>query len=126
MPSVPFLDLYAANKRVETAFYLRLKDLYRRSAFIGGPAVETFERAFAAETGSPYCVAVSSGTAALHLSLVAAGVGSGDEVIVPAFTFPGAAGPVVHVGARPHAHRRQRWRLPRAVGRYPFEEQNGL
>jgi dTDP-4-amino-4,6-dideoxygalactose transaminase len=63
--------------------------------------VETFERDFAKELKAPYCVSVSSGTAALRLSLAAAGVGPGDEVIVPAFTFPGAAGPVLHAGARP-------------------------
>jgi dTDP-4-amino-4,6-dideoxygalactose transaminase len=101
MPPVPFLDLYAGNRRVENAFYRRLKSLYRASAFIGGPAVEAFEREFAAAMRSPHCVAVSSGTTALQLALIAAGVGAGDEVIVPAFTFPGAAGPVVHLGARP-------------------------
>jgi dTDP-3-amino-3,4,6-trideoxy-alpha-D-glucose transaminase len=101
MPPVPFLDLYAGNRRVENAFYRRLKSLYRASAFIGGPAVETFEREFAAAMRAPHCVAVSSGTAALQLSLIAAGIGEGDEVIIPAFTFPGAAGPVVHLGARP-------------------------
>jgi dTDP-4-amino-4,6-dideoxygalactose transaminase len=98
---VPFLDLYAANRPVEAAFFRELKSLYRRSAFIGGPAVEAFEKAFAAASGAPFCVAVSSGTAALHLSMLAAGVGPGDEVIVPAFTFPGAAGPILHLGARP-------------------------
>lgn len=99
--SVPFLDLHAGNRRVEAAFFRDLKTLFRRSDFIGGPTVETFERAFAAAHDAPQCVAVSSGTAALHLSLIAAGLGPGDEVIVPAFTFPGAALPVLHCGARP-------------------------
>jgi dTDP-3-amino-3,4,6-trideoxy-alpha-D-glucose transaminase len=101
MPPVPFLDLYAVNRRIEHDFYRGLKTLYRGSAFIGGPAVQAFERDFAAAMRAPHCVAVSSGTAALHLSLIAAGIGTGDEVIVPAFTFPGAAGPVLHLGARP-------------------------
>ena len=105
MPSpIPFLDLYATNKPVEAAFFRELKKLYRNSAFIGGPAVEAFEKSFAAACAgsarTPHCVAVSSGTAALHLSLAAAGIGPGDEVIVPAFTFPGAAGPILHRGAR--------------------------
>jgi dTDP-4-amino-4,6-dideoxygalactose transaminase len=100
-PSVPFLDLYAGNQRVEAAFFGDLKALYRSSAFIGGPVIEGFESAFAAQMQSPQCVAVSSGTAALQLSMVAAGIGPGDEVIVPAFTFPGAAGPVLHRGAGP-------------------------
>jgi dTDP-4-amino-4,6-dideoxygalactose transaminase len=101
MPSpIPFLDLYASNKPVEAAFFRELRKLYHRSAFIGGSYVEAFEKSFAAEMGAKHCVAVSNGTAALHLSLAAAGVGPGDEVIVPAFTFPGAAGPVSHRGAR--------------------------
>lgn len=99
--AVPFLDLYAGNRRVEAAFFRDLKTLYRASAFIGGPTVQAFEAAFAAALDAPHCVAVSSGTAALHLSLAAAGIGADDEVIVPAFTFPGAAGPVLHHRARP-------------------------
>jgi dTDP-3-amino-3,4,6-trideoxy-alpha-D-glucose transaminase len=98
---VPFLDLHAANAPLEAAFFRELKRLYRASAFIGGPEVERFETAFAEAMRAPHGVAVSSGTAAIELSLVAAGVGAGDEVIVPAFTFPGAAGPVLRLGARP-------------------------
>lgn len=98
---VPFLDLQAVNAPFEKAFARALKRVYRASAFIGGAEVERFEAAFAAATGAPHCVAVSSGTAAIELSLVAAGVGPGDEVVVPAFTFPGAAGPVLRLGARP-------------------------
>ena len=99
--SVPFLDLHAANAPLEKAFLRELTRLYRASAFIGGPEVERFEADFAAALGAARCVAVSSGTAAIELSLAAAGVGPGDEVIVPAFTFPGAAGPVLRLGARP-------------------------
>jgi dTDP-3-amino-3,4,6-trideoxy-alpha-D-glucose transaminase len=98
---VPFLDLHAANAPVEAAFFRELKRLYRASAFIGGPEVERFEAAFARAMGAPHGVAVSSGTAAIELALVVAGVKAGDEVIVPAFTFPGAAGPVLRLGARP-------------------------
>lgn len=100
MQPIPFLDLYASNRPVETAFFRELRKLYRKSAFIGGPHVEAFEKSFARACGARHCVAVSNGTAALHLSLAAAGVGAGDEVIVPAFTFPGAAGPVLQRGAR--------------------------
>lgn len=98
---IPFLDLYAANRPYEKAFFKGLKTLYRRSAFIGGPWLETFETRFAQSMGSAHCVSVSSGTAALHLSLIAAGVGPGDEVIVPAFTFPGTAWGVLYQGATP-------------------------
>ena len=98
---VPFMDLHAVNKRHENAFFGELRKLYRQSAFIGGPWLELFEKEFARSMDSAHCVSVSSGTAALHLSLIAAGVGPGDEVIVPAFTFPGTAWGVLHQNAKP-------------------------
>jgi pyridoxal phosphate-dependent aminotransferase EpsN len=66
-----------------------------------GPHVDAFEREFAAYTGSRHAVAVSSGTAALHLSLILAGVSRGDEVLVSSFTFAASANPIVYLGARP-------------------------
>lgn len=66
-----------------------------------GPQVEEFERRFAAFTGAPYAVATSSGTTAIHLALLAAGIGPGDEVITVSFTFTATASPILHVGARP-------------------------
>jgi perosamine synthetase len=66
-----------------------------------GPAVGSFERAFAAAVGARAAVAVSSGTAALHAAMHAADVGPGDEVIVPAITFVATANAVVFQGARP-------------------------
>ena len=64
-----------------------------------GPAVERFERAFAQLVGAEHAVAVSNGTAALHLAMVAAGLGPGDEVIVPTFTFAASANAARYVGA---------------------------
>jgi dTDP-4-amino-4,6-dideoxygalactose transaminase len=66
-----------------------------------GERVEAFERAFADHLGCRHAVAVSSCTAALHLAYLAAGVGPGDEVIVPAFTFVATAAAVVYCGADP-------------------------
>lgn len=66
-----------------------------------GPRVAAFERAFAAYCGVPHAVAVNSGTAALHLALLAHGIGPGDEVVVPAFSFAATANTVLHAGARP-------------------------
>jgi dTDP-4-amino-4,6-dideoxygalactose transaminase len=66
-----------------------------------GAEVAAFETEFASTVSGRECVAVASGTSALHLGLVAAGIGPGDEVIVPAFTFAATANAVVHAGASP-------------------------
>ena len=66
-----------------------------------GPDVDAFEAEFAARVGVAHAVALSSGTAALHLALVLIGVGAGDEVLVPSFTFVATANAVVYVGATP-------------------------
>ena len=66
-----------------------------------GPKVEELEELLAGATGAAHAVAVSSGTAALHLAVLAAGLGPGDEVLVPAYTFPATANVVALVGATP-------------------------
>lgn len=66
-----------------------------------GPRVRGFEEAFAAAIGAPHAVAVSSCTAALHLALIAFGIGPGDEVIVPSLSFIATANAVRYVGAQP-------------------------
>lgn len=66
-----------------------------------GPHVDAFEAEFAAEVGAAHAAAVSSGTAALHLSLLLFGVGPGDDVLVPSLTFVATANAVMYVGARP-------------------------
>ena len=66
-----------------------------------GPHVDAFEREFAEIVGAPHAVAVSSGTAALHLALILAGVGPGDEVLVSTLTFVASVNPIVYVGATP-------------------------
>src|SRR3990170_968517 len=64
-----------------------------------GPLTKSFEESFRAYPGARHAVAVSSCTAALHLSLLAAGVGRGDEVIVPALTFAATVNAIIHTGA---------------------------
>ena len=78
-------------------------DRVMRSGMIAqGPEVAAFEQEFgAAVTGGRTCVAVNSGTSALHLGLLAAGIGPGDEVIVPSFTFAATANSVALTGATP-------------------------
>jgi len=66
-----------------------------------GPTVAEFERALAEACGAPYAVAVSSGTAALHLAALAAGVGPGDAMVVPTMTFVASANAAVYCGATP-------------------------
>jgi perosamine synthetase len=66
-----------------------------------GPGVERFEDAFARRTGARHAVAVTNGTAALHAAMYGAGVGPGDEVLVPTLTFAASANVAVYVGARP-------------------------
>ena len=66
-----------------------------------GPKVPEFEAGLAEACAAEHAVAVSSGTAALHLAVVALGIGPGDEVLVPAYTFPATANVVAQVGARP-------------------------
>lgn len=66
-----------------------------------GPHVDAFESEFARVVGSPHAVALNSGTAAIHLSLMLAGVGASDEVLVSSLTFSATVNPIFYVGARP-------------------------
>ncbi|HZU21250.1 MAG TPA: aminotransferase class I/II-fold pyridoxal phosphate-dependent enzyme, partial [Terriglobales bacterium] len=73
-----------------------------RSGWISqGPKVAEFEREFAAYVGAPYAVALSSCTTALHLAMVVAGVGKGDEVLCPSLSFIATANAIRYVGATP-------------------------
>lgn len=66
-----------------------------------GPHINAFEEELAAYVGTPYCAALSSGTAAIHLGLILLGVRAGDEVICSTFTFSGSCNPIVYLGAVP-------------------------
>lgn len=91
--SPPEVPLEAARKRIG--------DVLDSGWLTNGHQVVAFEEALAARLGVRHVVAVSSGTGALHLMLVAVGVKPGDEVIVPGYTFPATAASVVHAGAEP-------------------------
>jgi dTDP-3-amino-3,4,6-trideoxy-alpha-D-glucose transaminase len=98
---VPFMALerqHAALGRELTAAFERVA---RESTFVLGEEVERFEHEYAAACGVARCVGVASGTAALTLGMKAAGIGPGDEVIVPAHTFIASVLAVVHAGATP-------------------------
>jgi perosamine synthetase len=66
-----------------------------------GPNVEKFEQALASYVGSPFALVMNSGTSALHAAMLAHGIGEGDEVIVPSFTFISTANAPLFVGAKP-------------------------
>lgn len=96
MPEVPFTDVGLDDGAVESA-----AEVLRSGRFVKGPVLEEFEDRFAAACGVDHAVGVGSGTAALLLSLRAAGVGEGDEVFVPAHTFFATVSPVLSLGATP-------------------------
>ncbi|MDO8594543.1 MAG: DegT/DnrJ/EryC1/StrS family aminotransferase [bacterium] len=98
---VPFIDFTRECRAIQGEIDSALKRVFDRGSFILGPEVEQFEREFAAYIGAPYAVGVASGTDALHLSLLAAGVGKGDEVIIPVNTMAATAMAVVMCGATP-------------------------
>jgi dTDP-4-amino-4,6-dideoxygalactose transaminase len=86
---------------VDAAVDDAVTDVVRSGWWSMGPRVAEFERAFAEFCGTEWAFAVSSGTAALHLALLAVGCGPGDEVLVPSLTFVAAANTIGHVGAVP-------------------------
>ena len=98
---IPFNDLVVQWHEVETAVRREFEDLITRSAFCSGPFVEAFENDVAAYLGACHAVGVNSGTSALHLAMLAAGVGPGDEVLVPAHTFIASAWGPIYAGATP-------------------------
>ncbi|MET1065217.1 MAG: DegT/DnrJ/EryC1/StrS family aminotransferase [Arthrobacter sp.] len=99
--SVPFVDLGAQQDEIAAEVELGLKDVFAQTAFIGGPAVAEFERAYARFLGTRNCVGVANGTDALELALRACGVTAGAEVILPANTFIATAEAVSRIGAVP-------------------------
>src|SRR4051812_6923544 len=98
---VPFGDLAQQHDDLRTELSEAFERVVASSGFVLGDEVEGFEREFAAYCGVEHCIGVGSGTAALTLSLLAAGIGEGDEVIVPAHTFVASALAVLHAGATP-------------------------
>jgi dTDP-4-amino-4,6-dideoxygalactose transaminase len=98
---VPFVDLRSLHSEIEEELQEVFSRVLKSSAFVLGPEVERFEKDFAAYCGTAHCVAVNTGTAALHLVLAALGVGPGDEVITVPHTFIATAEAITAVGATP-------------------------
>lgn len=98
---VPFVDLRSGYRAISSEIDAAIGAVLESAGFIMGPELEAFEREFADFLGAAHCVGVASGTDALALCLRAAGVDSGDEVIIPANTFIASAMAVSQVGATP-------------------------
>jgi dTDP-4-amino-4,6-dideoxygalactose transaminase len=101
MSDIPFVDLKTQYGSLKPEMDRAILDVVDRCAFIGGPAVDAFEKAFAAFCGTKHAVGVSSGTSAIQLALQALDVGPGDEVITVADTFIATASAITGAGARP-------------------------
>ncbi len=98
---VPLLDLRAQYQTIRTEIEAALREVLESQRFILGPEVEALEAEIARYCGAPHAVACASGSDALLLALLAAGVGPGDEVLCPSYTFFATAGSVARLGARP-------------------------
>ncbi|SHF00211.1 dTDP-4-amino-4,6-dideoxygalactose transaminase [Kaistia soli DSM 19436] len=98
---IPFLDLRAQYASIGPQLEAAVIATMRDGTFVLGERVERFENNFAAYCGTDHAVAVNSGTSALHLALLAAGIGPGDEVITVPATFVATTAAIVYTGATP-------------------------
>ncbi len=98
---VPFADLSRQWKEIADAARPDIEVLFASSAFCLGPWVERFEADMAKYVGVKHAIGVNSGTSALHLAMIAAGIGPGDEVMTPANTFIASISPALYLGATP-------------------------
>jgi dTDP-4-amino-4,6-dideoxygalactose transaminase len=98
---VPFLDLKAQYSGIREEMNAAVLHVLETASFVGGPVVEEFEHEFAAFVGAKYCVGVANGTDAITLAARAAGLGPGDEVLVPANSFFASAEAISNAGATP-------------------------
>ncbi len=97
----PFIDLKTQYERLEPALRRAIDKVLASGQFIGGPAVSDLEKALAAYTGSKFAIGCGNGTSSMELALLALGVGPGDAVFCPAFTFMATAEVAALRGAEP-------------------------
>jgi dTDP-4-amino-4,6-dideoxygalactose transaminase len=98
---IPFLDLKAQYQSIKPEIEAAIAKVLDSSQFVLGSEVAGFEQEFAGYCGVAECIALNSGTSALHLALLAVGVGPGDDVITVPFTFVASVAAILYAGARP-------------------------
>jgi dTDP-4-amino-4,6-dideoxygalactose transaminase len=98
---IPFVDLKAQYQSIKPEIDAAVIGVLESTQFVLGSAVSAFEQTFAAYCGAEHAVGVNTGTSALHLALLAAGIGRGDEVITTPFTFVATVSAIDYTGARP-------------------------
>jgi dTDP-4-amino-4,6-dideoxygalactose transaminase len=98
---IPLIDLRAQHRSLSPHVDAAVARVLESGQFVLGPEVRAFEAEFAAYCGTRHCAGVSSGTSALHLALLACGVGPGDEVVTVPFTFVASVAAIVQAGATP-------------------------
>jgi dTDP-4-amino-4,6-dideoxygalactose transaminase len=98
---IPFLDLKAQYRQIKSEVDAAIARAMDSAQFVLGPEVDAFEERFADYCNVSHCRAVNSGTSALHLALLAAGVGPGDEVITVSMTFVATTAAILYSGAKP-------------------------
>jgi dTDP-4-amino-4,6-dideoxygalactose transaminase len=98
---IPFLDLKAQYRQIKPEVDAAVARAIESTQFVLGPEVLSFEERFAGYCNVGHCRAVSSGTSALHLALLAAGIGPGDEVITVSMTFVATTAAILYSGATP-------------------------
>ena len=101
MEAVPFIDLATQRDAIRDELDRRIAAVLAHGQYIMGPEVAEMEQALADKVKAAHCISVASGTDALLISLMALGIGPGDEVILPAFTFAATAEVVLLAGATP-------------------------
>ncbi len=101
MQKIPFVDLYAQYKSIQTEIDEAIKTSIQNTSFIGGKPVQEFENAFAGFTGLKHVIGCGNGTDSIEILLQAYGIGKGDEVIVPAASWISTSEAVSAVGATP-------------------------
>lgn len=99
--SIPFIDLKSQYRALQTQIQARINAVLEHGQYIMGPEVRELEDRLAARTGAKHCITVASGTEGLLMSLMALGIGRGDEVITTPFTFAATAEMIVLAGATP-------------------------